>query len=32
VVTTSTVLDPATGLVTVTEKYFGSGDPGGSRH
>jgi hypothetical protein len=32
VVNTATVLDPATGLVTVTEKYFGSGDPGGSRH
>lgn len=31
VVTTSTVLDPVTGLVTVTEKYFGKNDPGGKR-
>ena len=32
VVNTATTLNVATGLVTVTEKYFGSGDPGGSRH
>jgi hypothetical protein len=32
VVNTATVLNTTTGLVTVTEKYFGSGDPGGARH
>jgi hypothetical protein len=32
VVNTATNLNTATGLVTVTEKYFGSGDPGGARH
>lgn len=32
VVNTATNLNAATGLVTVTEKYFGSGDPGGARH
>ncbi len=32
VVKTTTELNAATGLVTVTEKYFGSGDPGGARH
>jgi len=32
VVFTSTTLDPATGLVTVEEEYYGSGDPLGKRH
>ena len=32
VVNTATVLNTVTGQVTVTEKYFGSGDPGGARH
>ena len=31
VVFTSTTLDPATGLVTVEEEYYGSGDPLGKR-